>query len=64
MLSAETSKAMVNRFIVTAIVISASVWGAGNSVAAELGKDANAAAASVLRNYLPGTSGLGPIRVD
>ena len=63
-LSAEMSKAMINRLIVTAIVASASIWGADNSVAAELGKDANAAAAAVLRNYLPGTSGLGPIKVD
>lgn len=55
---------MINRIIATAIVLSASIWGAGSSVASELGKDANAAAASVFRNYLPGTSGLGPIKVD
>lgn len=55
---------MVNRFIITTIIVFASVLGADNSVAAKLGADANAAAAAVLRNYLPGTSGLGPIRVD
>lgn len=55
---------MVNRFIITTIIVFASVLVADNSVAAKLGADANAAAAAVLRNYLPGTSGLGPIRVD